>query len=122
MMKISHLNSICDSAHEAELIVTDGAYECLVFCQPCYYKIGDTVEDVLHAFIVKDLVLSNKDTFHVRRNSVHGFSQSIVAKVIDNRSNTVAVGKIKIELPSSIPFPVNEGQFVEFKCLRLDLW
>ena len=122
-MIVKKLDWISFEGKEAELIMTDGKNECLVFSQPCHVTLGENVNDLLHAMDVEDFRRTNETSEKITRDSdVTYFSQFFIAKIIDIKKNIVAVGQIRIELDYAIPDWVKVGELIEFRCDRLDLW
>lgn len=123
-MKIVQLKWLSESAKEAELIVSDGLHECLVFSQPCSVQLNETYTEPLHAVDIENLMKVNVEDASekiVRLNDSY-FSQYFVARVLNINEGLVKVGGILIEFDVPIPGWANEGDLVEFKCSRLDLW
>ena len=56
MMRIKDIKWISETAKEAELIVTDGVNECLVFSQPCNLRTGEILFEPLKALDVEKLM------------------------------------------------------------------
>jgi len=46
-MKIIKLNWLSKPAQEAELVVSDGVHNCLVFSQPCSVELNQIIVDPL---------------------------------------------------------------------------
>jgi hypothetical protein len=122
-MKVKKLDWISFAGKEAELIMTDGKNECLVFSQPCQVALGENVNDFLHAMDVEGFMRTAETLEKITRVSeISYFSHFCVARVIDIKKNIVAVGQIKIKLDYDIPDWSIEEDLVEFSCDRLDLW
>lgn len=121
-MKIEKMVCISEAAQEAELSITDGKFTCVAFSQPCDYSEGDVVDDSLHAFTSKNIMLSRNEEVRIQRLNERTLSHRCTA-IVDNKSQSlVRVGSIIIELDSSIPAGVEDGMFVDFECSRLDVW
>ncbi len=122
-MKVKKLDWISLAGKEAELIMTDGKNECLVFSQPCHVTLGENVNDLLHAMDVEDFMRTTETSEKITRvPEISYFSHFCVARIIDFKKNIVAVGQIQIELDHDIPDWAKDGDLVEFNCDRLDLW
>ena len=120
-MKVEKLNWTSKPAQEAELTITDGKYSCMVFCQPCDYEVGDII-DSLHAFMAKEVMLSNSDHVSIEALADKVLSHRVTAIVEDWVENLVKVGSILIELDCAIPGGIESGMLVDFACSRLDVW
>lgn len=123
-MKVMKLNWISKAAREAEFIVGDGTHQCLVFSQPCSVRLNQILVEPLHALDVENLMIvidQNKHESVVKLNESY-FSQYCVAKVKSIEKSIVSIGNILIELEIGIPNWAKEGDLVEFKCARLDVW
>ncbi len=121
-MKIERLVWISKSAQEAELYITDGTYQCISFSQPCEHKEGDIINVPLHAFMVKNVMLSYSEEVFIEQVGVNNLPHRCTAIVVNRNDALVKVGSIVIELDSIIPGGVEEGMLVNFECSRLDLW
>lgn len=123
-MKIVNLKWLSQQAKEAELIVSDGVHECLVFSQPCQVQQNEIYSETLHAMDVENLmkVLDESASEKIVKTNEDYFSHYCVARVLKMEEAIVAIGEILIELDVPIPSWANEGDLVEFKCGRLDIW
>ena len=123
-MIVKQLTWLSKAAKEAELLISDGTNECLTFSHPCDIKEGELLKEPLHSFMVEDfmIVIDHNKNENIKRINESYFSHYCVAKVISIEESTVAVGGILIEIEGGIPGWANEGDLVEFKCSRLDIW
>jgi hypothetical protein len=120
MMIIKKLTWLSKDAKEAELLISDGHYECVAYSCPCKMKEGEILYEPLHAFMVKDLMVSFQNHCSISLLQLNRLSHHCVAEVVDSENGIVRVGKIKIDLDERIP--ITQGDLVEFNCLRLDVW
>lgn len=123
-MKVTKLNWLSKAAKEAELIVSDGTHECLTFSQPCNVQLNENLVEPLHAMDVENLmtVVDRDIDEKIMRINDSYFSHYCIAKVVSMDESIVSVGGILIQLESAIPSWAKEGDLVEFKCSRLDIW
>jgi len=123
-MKITKVTWISKSAQEAELIVSDGTYECLAFSQPFNMQLNENLMEPLHAMDVDNLmkVINQGERESIERVSESYFSHHCVAKILSREQSLVSVGEIIIQLENLIPGWAKEGDLVEFNCSRLDIW
>lgn len=110
------------AAKEAELVVSDGKYECIAFSQPCDVREGDNLKEPLHAFIVDNLMVARQKDCNISLIKAEGLAQHCVAEVVDAEDGLVKIGNIEIILEGKAPPGVIPGDLVEFTCARLDLW
>jgi len=123
-MKIIKLNWISKAAREAELIVSDGTHECLAFSQPCNVQLNQVLNKPLHAVDVENLMklLDQDNNEIIKRINESYFSHYCVARVLSMDESVVSVGGILIEIEGAIPGWATQGDLIEFKCSRLDIW
>ena len=121
-MIVRQLFWISKSAKEAELLISDGEFECIAFSQPCDIKEGDHLKEPLHAFIVNNLMISRDENCSVVLIKDNGLAQKLVTKVVDVENGIVKIGNIEILLDEKAPPGVLAGDLVEFTCARLDIW
>jgi hypothetical protein len=123
-MKVIRLSWISKKALEAELIVGDDVHRCLVFSQPCDVKENQLLTSPLHALDVANLmrVIDNDKKENIVKIDESYFSHYCIATIINMQDSIVSVGDILIELENGIPDWAKEGDLIEFKCSRLDIW
>lgn len=123
-MKITNLHWISENAKEAELTITDGIHSCLVFSQPCTVSLNENITDPLHAIEIEDLMKLHdlEKSEEITKTNESYFSHYCIAKVMRTDIFLVTVGNIIIELECAMPGWLKEGDKVEFKCSRLDIW
>jgi len=121
-MKVEKIEWISRAGQEAEVQLSSDGLVCVAFCQPCEYEEGASLEEPLHAFMVKNVVLTVEENTSLTRVSRSSFAYKIVAKVLDPKQALVSIDGFKVELDERIPAGVNSGDFIGFECSRLDLW
>lgn len=124
-MKIKEIRWISGKEYrlDAEVIVTDGKFEVKCFCNECNFKENDVLSDVLHTLDTDNVMLALTEEFECR-NINNTFNHYMVGKLINKELLIVKVGGILIEIdgvPGDIG-DINEGQFIEFVCSRIDIY
>ena len=108
------------SGKEAELIVSDGAYEVLCYACPIdAVKAGMTISG-LSGFSCTNVVRAIEQHYAVSKLPPY-FAYSITGKLISKQKGIVQVGNLKISLDAYIPNDLSDGEYVSFDVLRLDL-
>lgn len=123
-MKIIQINWISQAGKEAELIISDGKYECLVFSQPCNHSLHENIVEPLHAIEIENLVKlidENVETGIHKTNESY-FSQRCIGNVTDIQKSIVTIGNIQLQLDMAMPNWLQNGDVVTFNCSRIDLW
>tara|TARA_R110000868_G_scaffold368973_1_gene632213 strand:- start:966 stop:1331 length:366 start_codon:yes stop_codon:yes gene_type:complete len=121
-MIVKKLTWLSEVAREAELIISDGKYECVAFSQPCDVREGDDLKEPLHAFMVNNLMISRESSCSIMPLQPNKLAQQCIAEVVDAENGLVKVGNIEIALEGKAPPRALPGDLVEFSCARLDLW
>lgn len=121
-MFVKRLTWLSKAAREAELLVSDGKYECIAFSQPCDVKEGDHLKEPLHAFMVDNLMVSREKNCGVSLIRPEGLAHHCVAEVVDAENGLVKIGEIEITLEERAPPGAMPRDLVEFNCARLDVW
>ena len=121
-MIISNINWMSKSAKEAEILVSDGAHEIILFCYPCYYSENQNIEEYIHPLDVENFqkTIDNQVSIFKLANSYYGYKVVGIVESFDN--SIIAVGELKFELSTPIPSWVAEGDLIEFESMRFDLW
>ena len=107
---------------EAEVVVTDGQYQCLAYCHPCELSVGDSIRGRLHIFEHGNICASKKTSCSITRQRRTGyFDQWFVARVEDRATGIVRVGRLCFD---GLRFPgdIKNGELVEFAAARVDIF
>lgn len=120
-MIVKSLIWISKEAKEAELVISDGNFECIAFSQPCHYQVGDHINDPLEAFITEDVMISFENNVGFKKNDNNSFSYTCHATIVNVESSLVKIGNIYIILDNKLPNGCIEGNIVDFNCNRLDI-
>lgn len=121
-MFIKNIKWIEKDAKEAEIIISDDAFDILCFSCPLEKKLGEKLEDPLYCFIVKNVVLSDKNIFYVNKEKGI-FDYSICGKLEHKTKDgkIVMVNEIKLHINDYIPNDIVPGDYIEFYVSRIDL-
>ena len=116
---IKQVNYIDKEINECEVILNDGQFEIMCFAQP-YNENNDFS---INAFLVQNIMTALDNNYSVVKSKNGHFAYSIQGKLLSKNRGEVKVGEfyIKLENPQEIPKDINEGEFVQFNCQRLDL-
>lgn len=121
-MKISKIEWISEGIKEAVVEVTDGKFSVKCFSQPLNYPLDSEINDPLYCYDVNYIVKSYENTYKVEKLSSY-FAYNFIGKLVDKNNNRVKVGEIFLELDlTSLPGDINEGDYIQFECSRLDLY
>lgn len=108
------------SGKEAELIVSDGAYEVLCYAYPIdAVKTGMTISG-LSGFSCTNVVRAAEQRYAVSKLPPY-FAYNLTGKLISKQEGFVQVNNLKISLDAHIPNDLSDGEYVSFDVLRLDL-
>ena len=104
---------------EAFIKVSDGKFNLEVFAHPWCFGKGYILKHPLLTMNAKNISLSiDKATYATKLNAK--FSYELVGILLSRCRKLVQVGDISIELDTPIPKDIQEGQFIKFRCERLD--
>lgn len=105
---------------EAEVIVSDGAYEMLCYAYPTdAIEIGMYVSG-LSACLCDNISRAAEQHCAVSKPAPY-FAYSLTGRVFSKQDRIVQVGGLKIELDAHLPNDISDGEYVSFDVLRLDL-
>ncbi|MBP6104281.1 MAG: hypothetical protein KBD23_05280 [Gammaproteobacteria bacterium] len=122
-MIVKKLNWLSEEGQEAELVVSDGTYECVAFCHPCSLSEGGKIQECLYAFDTENLMLSDEKAYLIKQREPEMFEHDCIAQVVDRSKELVRVGDLLIVLDETLPIGCDDRTFVQFSCGRLDvLW
>ena len=122
MVKIESIGWLSKEALEAAVVVTDGQFKLLCFCQPFDKRKGERLIEPLHAFDARDIVRVTTPMSCIKKLD-HTFDYIINGKLLDRETGYVKLGGIIIEIDKcSIPGDIDSGNYVSFACDRLDIY
>jgi len=122
-MKIIDIHWLSEEALEASVIVSDGYYQCVAFCHPCYHKVNDKLNSPL--FLVRSFGFLEKKNSILsikRHEDKNNFYCHDIIGIIYVERKIIAIGKILIEFEEEIPKDIKSGSIVSFTASRIDLF
>ena len=121
-MKIEDIRWLSKEADEAEVLVSDGSYRCEAYSQPCTVKVGDSLDDRLHLFGIRNAVLTETSELGIHKLDSAGLAQRVVARASDAQQGYLTVGDIQFAADIPLPGGIREGDIITLECARIDLW
>ena len=118
-MYIKKIVSYDEVAREADLIISDGKYDLMVYAQPFLTKYKDEKFKLI-AFTADNIMTIDKEEYAIEKTNQGYYSYWFKGKLIDSKRGIVAINNIIIEDVGWIPNDIHDGEFIEFTCLRLD--
>jgi len=120
-MKVKKLMWNGNKSSDAEAIITDGKYECLTFCHPCNILEGQELSEPLGCFMSEEIMVSFTHDFSLTKDSGSYFGYSGVGQLVDKEARLIKLGHLRLTLDGYLPGDLENGQFVGFKCSRIDI-
>lgn len=122
MVIIKNINWISEESLEAEVTITDGQFELLCFSHPFTKKKGEQIVEPLYVLDTYDA--TRLDSLNFRVEKLEGtFDYLIEGKLINKELGLIKLGNITIEIDSPfIPKDLRDGDYISFKCNRLDIY
>lgn len=120
-MNIKNINWISESAAEAIITIIDNKnFSLNCFCQPCKYKINDKI-DCLYIFEAKNIKKFNIKEYIIKKND-NNLGYYLVGQIINLEKKMIKINNFMLELDNEIPSDIKLGEFIEFTCLRIDIY
>ncbi len=121
-MIIKEIQSLSDDGQVAELIVSDGIYECFAFSCPFKLSEGQIIQNPLYAFDTENLMLSDNEAYFIKQRKQGMFEHDCIAQVVDRSQQLVKIGGLSIVVDEILPVGCDDGTFVQFFCSRLNVF
>ena len=109
-------------------IIHNGDYEVVIaneyveiLCNSLSKPIADDVR-TLYCFMSNNILFSNVNSFELLKDKMGYFSYKIYAKIKDISNKIVEFYDLTLILDCPIPRDLENGQFIEFYVLRLDIY
>lgn len=114
---IKNINYVDKDVNEVEITLNDGQVEFLAYCDN-YHEITPMT---LSAFMTSDVMISDDKTFKATNDG--NYSHTIQCELYSKMLGIVRVGNFYISIDKEeIPGDVFDGDFITFKCERLDAY
>ena len=118
-MYISQIIEFSKDEREADVFVSDGIFTIMYYGYPVdSVWLGQKIAAVI-SYGCKNVVREDERTFRIIKLPQY-YSYSITAQVLSHQACTVQIGKICIQLDTTIPADVSDGDFVSFSVVRFD--
>jgi hypothetical protein len=121
-MRVESIEWISKEAEEAEVVVSDGRFSCRAFSQPCSLSVGQVLEEPLHVFGAKNIMLSTAEEQGMELQVEGGLAHRVTAVFQDLQRRRLIVGGIELILDDYVPGGIQAGDMINFECARIDVW
>jgi hypothetical protein len=119
MMFIKEIHRLSDPPED--FTISDGNYSVVAFGHPSNYQEGDIIKAPLYAFEPQFVLRGTSEDVSVTPDTA-SMGYHICGQLTDRKNGNVKVGELLFELnPEFIPNDIGEGEFIWFRCDRLDL-
>ncbi len=107
----------------ADVVVSDGKYECYAFSYPCQIQEGEAIGSPLIVFEMGNIIKSTASEVSIQpQKSLSKYNYWIVARVVNVNSGEISVGRLHMVLNANIlPGDIREDEMIEFAAVRIDL-
>lgn len=120
MVKIISIKWMSEEALEAEVVITDGIFQMNCFSQPLRYVKGDMINENLYGFDVSNVKIANEPIEYINKIG-NNFEYQLSGRLVNKKNKVIGLGEILIEV-KDLPYDINEGEYVEFNCKRIDIY
>ena len=107
---------------EMYITITDGIHKIVAFSADGKYDISDNNVLELKAFNSTNIMASFVNECSVKLLNATTYLQHVVGILEDRNDKIVKVDDITIKLSDYIPNDINNGQYIEFDVVRLEIW
>lgn len=118
MIDIVKIEWLSIEEKEAEVYLSDGKFNIRVFAHP--FEIHDRIKLPIYSMNTRNIFIS--DNIFLLENINNSFEYNVSGCVIDKSNGIIKVGDFLIEIDEPLPEDIEKGNFVSFRCDRLDLW
>jgi hypothetical protein len=107
----------------ADVVVSDGKYECYAFSYPCQIQEGEEISSPLIVFETGNVIKSTASEVSIQpQKSLSKYNYWIVARVVDVTSGEIRVGGLRMVLnTNTLPGDIREDEMIELAAVRIDL-
>lgn len=120
MITVENISWLSKEAREAEVRIRGSGATALVFSHPCSLNEGQKISVPLHAFNASEIQISESQEERVE--NLKGLSHFVQGKLIDLNTPIVSAKGFLIQIDDYLPGGIKRGDFVCFKCGRIDYW
>lgn len=107
----------------ADVVVSDGKYECCAFSYPCQIQEGEEISSPLIVFETGNVIKSTASEVSIQpQKTLSKYNYWIVARVVNVNSGEISVGGLRMLLNANIlPGDIREDEMIELAAVRIDL-
>ena len=118
-MYISEIIGFSKDDREADVNVSDGTFTIMGYAHPIdSVCLGQEITAVL-SYGCKDVVREDEHTLRIKKLPEY-YAYSVTAQVLSHQEGSVRIGKICIQLDTTMPADISDGDFVSFSVVRFD--
>ena len=118
-MYISKILEFSKDDREADVYVSDGTYTIMCYAYPVdTICLGQEIT-TLFSHGCEDVERADEQTFSIKKLPQY-YAYSITAQVLSHQESSVRIGKISIQLDTTMPADISDGDFVSFSVVRFD--
>ena len=119
-MKIKKIISFDNETKEADILISDGDFELIVYAHPLS-NLENIQNFVIIPFLTKNVIKSEKKEFAIIKDDKSFYSYHITGKIKSKSKGIITIGNIRINEFTDFPGDLKDGDFINFNCLRFDL-
>ncbi len=122
MYRVKNIEWLSKEARESEILFSDGQYELKAFSQPTpdNVEIGASLNLPLNSFCTESVVRAESKELSIEKQS--DFAYYLTAELINKKEGVVKIGQFLIVLDVDIPGDIVEGEYISFRCDRVDYY
>jgi hypothetical protein len=118
-MYISDILTFNKDDYEADVYASDGTFSILCYAYPVdNVFLGQDIPAVF-SYGCKDIIREVESTFRIKKLPQY-YAYSVTAQVLSQQEGSVQIGKICIQLDTTMPADISDGDFVSFSVVRFD--
>jgi hypothetical protein len=121
-MQVKNIKWLSVPAAEAEVEITDGTFTCIAFSCPCEVQVDDQLFEPLHVFDIRNAMLVDQVAPGIWNLTENGLGRKVIAELSDVSDQLLKVGGIVLVVEDRLPGGLEQGNFIQFECARIDLW
>ena len=104
--------------HSWDVTISDGEHKLLCFAG---FEINKNSRNIkLDCYFAEEIKKTEKTEFSIEKHGISCYEYRIVAKVTDAENGLLVVYGFEFILDDNLPQNINNGNFIEFICLRMD--
>jgi hypothetical protein len=108
---------------EASVIISDTEFSLMCYASTCTLTENKNFEDYLYCLDVSYIYAVDSNIYEIKKTDETYYGYILKGKLVNKTNKIMLIGELRIDLSNAdLPNDIMEGQFIEVKVNRIDIY